>query len=229
MVGVPRGLAMTLRRPEPTPPVDPGADRRGALALVPVSRETEERLTIYAERLAQWQAIKNLVGPATLPELWTRHIADSAQLLAFAPEARRWVDLGSGAGFPGLVIAIMLADTAGAHVELVESNNRKCAFLREVARDTGAPVTIHAGRIEAVVPALAGPVDVVTSRALAGVGTLVAMAEPLLRAGALGLFLAGEGSETLGPGWRVDTAASKTHPRGMVLLVRSAPSWENGA
>ncbi len=121
-----------------------------------VSRETSQRLDVLVDELWRWQTIKNLVGPGTLAEVWTRHIADSLQLLAIEPQARRWVDLGSGAGFPGLVLAIALAERAGAHVHLVESNARKCAFLRDVARLAGAPATIHEARIEAVAPGSPG-------------------------------------------------------------------------
>ena len=98
-----------------------------------------EDSTAIVAMLLQWQATTNLVAPSTLPELWTRHIADSLQLLPLAPDAKHWVDLGSGGGFPGLVIACALADTPGTVVHLVESNLKKAAFLREAARITGAP------------------------------------------------------------------------------------------
>src|SRR3712207_4700587 len=104
--------------------------RESVLAAYDVSRETSARLDILVNELARWQRIKNLVGPSTLPEAWTRHVGDSLQLLAAESQARRWLDLGSGAGFPGLVIAAALAGTPGAEVHLVESNSRKCAFLR---------------------------------------------------------------------------------------------------
>ena len=110
----------------------------------------------YVALLRKWQAAKNLVGPATLDTIWTRHIADSAQLFSLAPDARRWVDIGSGAGFPGLVLAIMGKSTPGFHVDLVESNGRKCAFLREVVRTLGLPVSVHNGRIEDVLDRLTG-------------------------------------------------------------------------
>src|SRR5512144_998151 len=113
-----------------------------------VPRETIHRLTRYAEVLTDWQKRTNLVGPSTLPALWSRHFADSAQLCGLAPNARLWLDLGSGAGFPGLVIAIIQARTPDFHMHLVESNRKKCAFLGEVARETEAPVDIHAVRIE---------------------------------------------------------------------------------
>src|SRR5215467_4133711 len=113
-----------------------------------VPRETIHRLIRYAELLALWQKSKNLVAPSTLPALWSRHFADSAQLCGLALEARLWLDLGSGAGFPGLVVAILQSGRPGFRMHLVESNRKKCAFLAEVVRATEAPVDIHAMRIE---------------------------------------------------------------------------------
>ncbi len=229
------------RRPalRPEPPRGPAlgnvgqADRRAALSLVPVSRETEERLAVYVDLLLRWQRIKNLVGPSTLDTIWTRHIADSAQLLNLAPEARRWVDLGSGAGFPGLVVAIMLQGRAGVSVDLIESNERKCAFLREAVRTTGAPARVHMGRIDSVLPKLEMPVDVITSRALAPLPDLLALSETVLNDGALGMFMTGDDSvAALGGSYETglsrsgayefETAPSKTHPSGRVILVRKA-------
>ena len=114
------------------------ADKIAALALTPVSRETEARLDRYLELLVEWQAKTNLVAPSTLPTLWTRHVADSLQLLSLAPSAKTWADLGSGGGFPGVVLACALAETSGAMVHLVERNAKKAAFLREAIRVTGA-------------------------------------------------------------------------------------------
>src|SRR5215510_7447823 len=111
--------------PQPSP-----ADRAAALALTPVSRETAERLDRFVALLLAWQKTTNLISPATVPKLWTRHIADSLQLLELAPDARTWIAFGSGGGFPGLVIACALSDRAGAAVHLVESNAKKAAFLR---------------------------------------------------------------------------------------------------
>ena len=123
---------------------DLAKDREQALALTPVSRETAERLDRFVDLLFDWQRRVNLIAPSTEPVLWTRHIADSLQLLPLAPDARVWADLGSGAGFPGLVIACALADRPGALVHLVESNGKKTAFLREAARAIDAPVVVHA-------------------------------------------------------------------------------------
>lgn len=206
-------------------PAPDEADRRRALALVPVSRETEDRLAAYVDLLRRWQRVKNLVGPSTLDAVWTRHVADSAQLARLAPDgAIRWVDLGSGAGFPGLVVAVLLAGRAGARVDLIESNARKCAFLREAVRVTGAPARVHADRIEVALPRLQQPVDIVTSRALAPLPDLVASSKALLEAGATGLFLTGEAGqgapEGAVPGYDVETVPSLTHPAGRITVVR---------
>ncbi len=112
-----------------------------------------------------------------------RHVADSAQLVAVAPKPRRWLDLGSGAGFPGIVTAILLAHVPTAHVHLVESNARKCAFLREAGRLLSLPVTVHHGRIDDILSDWTLPVDAISSRALASTGQLLLWTEPLLRAG----------------------------------------------
>src|SRR3954454_14054154 len=176
--------------------VNPGqislSDRAAALALTPVSRETEARLAAYVELLLHWQPKTNLVAGSTLPQLWTRHVADSLQLLAIAPNAKSWVDLGSGGGFPGVVLACALADTPGARVHLVERNAKKAAFLREALRITGAPAIIHPADIGDCVDSFAGPVDCVTARALAPLHQLVAFSEPLVRNGAKALFLKGQ-------------------------------------
>ncbi len=161
---------------------------------VDVSRETKEKLELLERELRRWQAIKNLVGPATLDRIWDRHIVDSLQLLDLAPEARTWLDLGSGAGFPGLVLAIAGAER-GLRVHLVESNSRKCAFLRHVVRLAGAPATIHEARLEAVIPGFVGRAEVVSARALAALPLLLEWTEPLLKAGAIGLFPKGRDAE----------------------------------
>ena len=176
--------------PSTSAPTD--SDKTAALALTPVSRETEARLDRFVELLLQWQAKTNLVAPSTLPHLWTRHIADSLQLLTLAPSAKVWVDLGSGGGFPGVVLACALADTSGAVVHLVERNARKAAFLREALRVAGARGVVHGKRIEDIVDSLAGPIDCVTARALAPLHQLIGFAEPLARRGAKAFFLKGQ-------------------------------------
>jgi 16S rRNA (guanine527-N7)-methyltransferase len=171
------------------------SDRAKALALTPVSRETEARLDRYVELLGEWQAKTNLVAPSTLPHLWTRHISDSLQLLALAPTARIWIDLGSGGGFPGVVLACALADTPGATVHLVERNAKKSAFLREALRVTASPGLVHLSNIEDIVDRVAGPIDCVTARALAPLHQLIGFAEPLMTKGAKALFLKGQDVE----------------------------------
>ncbi|MBF9198238.1 16S rRNA (guanine(527)-N(7))-methyltransferase RsmG [Microvirga terrestris] len=159
-----------------------------------VSRETFEKLKLLERELRRWQSIKNLVGPATLDQIWERHIVDSLQLLDLAPESKTWLDLGSGAGFPGLVLAIAGAER-GLKVHLVESNSRKCAFLRQIARLTGSPATVHEARLETVIPGFVGKADVVSARALAALPQLLEWTEPMLKAGTIGLFPKGRDAE----------------------------------
>ena len=170
-------------------------DKAAALTLTPVSRETEARLDRYVDLLLEWQAKTNLVAPSTLPNLWTRHIADSLQLLALAPVAKVWIDLGSGGGFPGVVLACALADVPDATVHLVERIAKKAAFLREAIRVTGSPGTVHPADIGDIVDRLAGSVDCVTARAVAPLHQLIGFAEPLVRQGAKALFLKGQDVE----------------------------------
>jgi 16S rRNA (guanine527-N7)-methyltransferase len=202
------------------------ADRAAALRLTPVSRETLARLDAFVELLLTWNAHTNLIGASTVPHLWTRHIADSLQLLDLAPDSRIWVDLGSGAGFPGLVIACALADTPGAHVHLVESIQKKARFLNEAARLTGAPVTVHAERIERFMEVFKAPADVVTARALAPLKTLLDQSVSLLKTGAVGLFPKGQDVDVelteATKYWniKVNLAPSRTDAKGRVVVIQ---------
>lgn len=178
----------------PGEPLIAGAD--DFVGAFGVSRETAKRLEIYAGLLRNWQKTINLVAPRTLDEAWHRHFADSAQLYALIPAgARRLVDLGSGAGFPGLVLATMAAgDLArtGLKVALVESDTRKAAFLREAARTLGIAVDIIPARIESEkIRAMVERIDCVTSRALAPLPRLLELSFPLFDASTTGLFLKG--------------------------------------
>lgn len=153
--------------------------QKGFAAATGVSRETLARLETYAGLLARWNRTINLVAASSLAELWSRHMLDSAQLLPLLPPApqdrpRRLLDLGSGAGFPGLVLAILGA----GEVHLVESDRRKAAFLREVARATGTEIVLHRARLEELAPF---DVDVVTARGFAPLPRLLALAAPFLR------------------------------------------------
>ncbi|CAN5360032.1 16S rRNA (guanine(527)-N(7))-methyltransferase RsmG [soil metagenome] len=148
-------------------------------ALCPVSRETASRLKTFVELLIKWQKAENLIASGTLPDVWRRHVADSADLVRLFPESARWLDLGSGAGFPGLVVAI--AGKPGTRVHLVESNRRKCAFLRQAIRATGAPAEVHEGRAGEVLRSLSsGGIDRVSARAVAPLTDLLAMAAPVM-------------------------------------------------
>ena len=202
------------------------ADKTRALGLFPVSRETEDRLDRFVDVLLLWQRKLNLIAPSTLPEVWTRHIADSLQLLPLAPQARTWVDLGSGGGFPGIVIACALADDPRTRVHLVESNGKKAAFLREAVRATGAPAIVQAIRAEKFGESCAEPVDAVTARALAPLKTLCDQAFPFIARGAVGLFLKGQDVDAelteAAKYWRLEASKvpSKTSPEGSVVLIR---------
>lgn len=166
--------------------------------LAGVSRETRGHLEHYLALLSQWQKRINLVSASTLGDGWNRHVVDSARFFAAAPQATRFADIGTGAGFPGLVIAHLLADQGmKGSVHLVESSTKKCAFLRTVIRETGlsfssVEVTVHCGRIEAVLPNLP-EVDVLCARALAPLDRLFDLGETVLRSGAMGVFAKGVG------------------------------------
>ena len=203
------------------------ADRTRALSLTPVSRETTARLDQFVDVLLQWQRKTNLIAASTIPRIWTRHIADSLQLLPLAEGAHRWVDLGSGPGFPGLVIAAALAGKPQAEVHLVESNGKKATFLREAARHIGAPALVHAVRIEDFAKGFDRRPDVVTARAVAPLTKLLRLAHPLLKTGAQGLFLKGQDVAAelteASKYWTIDAAlvTSKTNALSRVVVVRS--------
>ncbi len=203
-------------------------DREDARKLVPIPPHVLLRLDRFVELLLQWQKRMNLIAPSTLPEIWTRHIADSLQLVMLAPDARAWVDLGSGAGFPGLVVACVLAEEPAARVHLVESNAKKAAFLREAGRVLDIPATIHGARIEDFVKSFNARADVVTARALATLGKLLELAAPLLKTGAKGLFPKGQDVEgeltEAAKYWSIDSrlVSSKTSPQGKIIIVERA-------
>lgn len=210
------------RRPGAAPDVD------SAARLLGVSRETAERLARHLDLLGRWQSRINLVGPATLADPWRRHVLDSAQLVRLIPPGTRTiVDLGSGAGFPGLVIAII----TGLEVHLVESDRRKAAFLREAVRVTGASAMVHAARAEDLGPLAA---DVVTARACAPLDRLLGLARPWLEAGATGIFPKGReaGRELTEAARRWNMAVarhpSQSDPEGTILVINLLNSNGNG-
>jgi 16S rRNA (guanine527-N7)-methyltransferase len=213
-------------------PLAGAADRAHALTLTPVSRETLERLDRFVGLLLTWQRTTNLIAPSTVLHLWTRHVADSLQLIDMAPDAQVWVDIGAGAGFPGLVIACALAGRSGARVHLIESNKKKAAFLREAQRLTAVPASVHDMRIEEFAASFEGPADVVTARAVAPLKSLLDKCFPLLgKSGAMGLFPKGQNAELelrdvrespLMGAWTMNATLvpSRTDPAGRIVVIR---------
>ena len=194
-------------------------------AELQISDLATERLKIFVALLAKWNAAINLVSPASLTDVWTRHVADSAQVIDYAPIRRaRWLDMGSGAGFPGVVIALITADTPNpVEMILVESDQRKAAFLSTVSRETGVPMIIQAARIEAVAPQ---NVDIVSARALAPLVKLCAFAERHLAPDGAALFLKGghydaeiaEARRTWS--FSLDVGRSSTDPAAAILIMK---------
>ncbi|MGJ0508035.1 MAG: 16S rRNA (guanine(527)-N(7))-methyltransferase RsmG [Methylocystis sp.] len=203
--------------------------RAAALEQFPALRPIERELAIYDDLLRRWQAKINLVAPNTLTEVWLRHFADSAQVAAALPGATRWADIGSGAGFPGLVTALLVKGHPDAMVHLIESDQRKAAFLRAVSRETGAPVTIHAERLEKALPPLAGEIDAISARALAPLDRLVGMVKEPLKKGVKAVFLKGAEwrdeltAASAAGSFRFETIASRTHPRARIIVVDLPP------
>ena len=203
-------------------------DRAQAIALNQdsVSRETWARLDAFVARVIERQKTMNLIAPSTIPKIWTRHVADSLQLLPLAPNAKRWIDFGSGAGFPGLVLACALAELPGGQVHLVESTQKKAAFLRECADAFGLPAIVHAQRIEDFTRSNTLRFEAVTARAVAPLAKLLGYANPLLKTGAVGLFPKGQDVEAeltaASKSWKIDAELipSKTDPNGRIVRVR---------
>ena len=192
-----------------------------------VSRETLERLETFEAEFRRWSARINLAAPSTLDALWQRHILDSAQLFALKPQALAWLDLGSGGGFPGAVLAILLIERPGGRIELVESNNKKAAFLRTVLSGLGAPAAVHVCRIEEAFARTAAS-EIVTARALAPLPRLLDLAAPwLARDGAAATALFHKGRDYAAElaesrdGWRFDLVehTSKIDPAGRILEI----------
>ena len=200
-----------------------------------VSRETMVHLTTYQALLGKWQKSVNLVGPSTLAQYWHRHAADSAQIIELAPKsALVWLDIGSGAGFPGLILALLLAERsvegAPCHVHLVESDRKKVSFLRAVIRDTGAPATVHHMRIEALSEARPEPlrqVDVITARALAPMQGLAGFMAPFFNSSTIAMLHKGrDWQEELTQAaqyWKLDTIAhpSRTDAQARLIEIRA--------
>ncbi|PLX38758.1 MAG: 16S rRNA (guanine(527)-N(7))-methyltransferase RsmG [Hyphomicrobiales bacterium] len=195
-------------------------------SVLPVSRETAVRLRIYVDLLKRWQPRINLVAPKTLEDVWRRHVADGAQALAAVPDAKHWLDLGSGAGFPGLVTACFLADDPEASVTLIESDQRKSAFLRAVIREAGLPAEVITGRIESVLADWDAPIDAISARALAPLSALCEMIEPVFSPGMLAVFHKGRDFsrelEEANRTFVLDLVeqSSKIDPDGKIVLIK---------
>jgi 16S rRNA (guanine527-N7)-methyltransferase len=178
-------------------------------------------LETFRARLAEWNERMNLVGPTALEDFWLRHAFDSAQLLDLAPAARRWVDIGSGAGFPGIVLAILLKDRPGAFVHLVESMIKRCRFLDAMAAELRLPATVHNARAED----LGLTADVVVARACAPLVRLFGYARPYLQRGAVGLFMKGQDvaseleAATISWRFKADLIESRSHTEGRIVRV----------
>ncbi|MBZ9855731.1 16S rRNA (guanine(527)-N(7))-methyltransferase RsmG [Mesorhizobium sp. CA13] len=191
-------------------------------AAGPVSRETFDRLVAFEEMFQKWNRSINLVAQSTAADVWQRHILDSAQLWRIEDKARRWVDIGSGGGFPGLVLAFLLAERDGASIDLVESNRKKAGFLQAVVGQFGLPARVVARRIDESHALVEAP-QIVTARALAPLSTLLELAGPWLTLGARGLFHKGrdyraEVQESVNR-WSFDLVEhpSMTDPGGVIL------------
>lgn len=180
-------------------------------------------LQAFRLRLVEANAVMNLVGPDSLPDFWNRHVWDSAQLLDLAPDAKTWADLGAGAGFPGLVLSIMLKGRDGAHVCLIDSLAKRCRFLQEVVDALSLPATVIVGRAEAQ----SVTCDIVTARAVAPLDKLLGYAQPYFQRGAQGLFLKGERAESelieARKSWHFEAelAPSQSDVRGRIVTIRS--------
>lgn len=199
---------------------DPIAEFR---AKTGVSDAVIADLKIFLDMLTEANEVMNLVGPDSLPDFWNRHAWDSAQLLDLAPEAKTWADLGAGAGFPGVVLAIMLKNTEDAHLYLVDSLGKRCRFLQTVVDALDLPATVVYGRAEEQdIEA-----DIVTARAVAPMEKLLGYAQPYFQRGAKGIFLKGEKAEAelkqAATVWQFDSnlTVSRSDPRGRIISVGS--------
>lgn len=200
------------------------------LCKVYVSRETLLRLDSYVQSLLRWQKTINLISPSTVDHVWERHILDSAQLVPIFPEARVWLDIGSGAGLPALVVAILRQEAQpDFSISMIEANLKKCAFLREAIRISKANATVLSGRIEHIVnKPLAPTPDVVTARALAPLPDLLEMCRPLLERGTKAVFMKGAGTELelteARKHWNIDAELiqSVTESESRLVLIHSA-------
>lgn len=192
----------------------------------PVSRETYEKLIAFEVVFRKWAQRINLVAPSTLDDAWERHILDSAQIVRLGGDASRWLDIGSGGGFPGLIIASMITGRPGAKIDLVESNRKKAGFLQAMVGELNLPAHVHAKRIEDVHKLIQAP-EIMSARALAPLPLLLELSAPWLEAGTTALFHKGrdyrQEVEDSAHQWRFDLVehASLTDAQGVILEIRN--------
>ena len=195
----------------------------------PISKDIEpafrDRMTQYVALLDRWRHVTNLISTASFEDIWTRHIADCAQLRSYSPQAKIWMDIGSGAGLPGLVIAAQLVGIDGACVHCVESDARKCAFLRDAIRTLGLPAVVHARRIEEVRPEATGHIDVITSRAVAPLAKLLEYAAPFFERDTFAIFPRGQSEGAIfdslqETAFRVERFPNAIEPRAHILRIQ---------
>jgi 16S rRNA (guanine527-N7)-methyltransferase len=200
-------------------------DREAALRITPVSRETAERLDRFVEHFLKWQRVVQLVAPSTLNTLWTRHVADSLQLLPDLKNAKEVVDVGSGGGFPGLVLSIAAPEKK---FHLIESDTRKASFLREAARVSNASAEVYAERVESAAKRISTGTHMITARAFAPLPKLLELSEPFFESGAKAVFLKSQDIDdeltTAAKSWNVNFQLrnSLTDQRGRILLIDKA-------
>ena len=192
----------------------------------PVSRETFDRLVAFERVFRKWAQRINLVAPSTLDDVWERHILDSVQVVRLGGAATRWLDIGSGGGFPGLIIGTMIAARPGASIDLVESNRKKAGFLQAVVGELALPARVHAKRIEDVHAVIRAP-EVLSARALAPLPLLLELSSPWLETGTTALFHKGrdyrQEIQDSAPSWRFDLVEhpSLTDAQGVILEIRN--------
>jgi 16S rRNA (guanine527-N7)-methyltransferase len=193
-------------------------------AATGVSDRALADLDAFRGLLADWNGRMNLVGPSAMAEFWRRHAYDSAQLVALEPSALVWADLGAGAGFPGVILAILLKGRAGAKVHLVESMAKRCRFLSHIVETLQLPATVHNARAES----LNLKVDVVTARACAPLARLLGYAHPYLKLGARALFLKGQDVDielqeaSISWKFEAELTQSLSHAQGRIVQLKRA-------
>ena len=193
--------------------------------MVNLGPAARDRLETYIEMLAKWRRITNLISDSSFANVWQRHVADCWQLPNFCPDARYWLDMGSGAGFPGLIVAIRLADSHRTEVHCVESDGRKCAFLRDVARRLRLPAIIHNKRVEALNRNDLPTIDAITARAFAPISKIVGLSRQYIAEGAIAILHRGRSAMRELEGldlshYTIETTPNMIDPIGTILCIR---------